>query len=215
MAVIDLNSRRCEPLQIDFDDGHWKEFEKTEEFLKLVNPINFEFETNIETTKVMCRPISCYEDALFLRVTDGTWPYDWAVFHFLYSKEGNYYQFGSLSLTLWDINRAAHININKQSSTDYLKLFNYFFLMDEEDNSLFILDSVESEFVDLLPYSNEMERQNILNVIEPAIVKGPDKEGEYQVEHDVTDGESLYRRISSITKEGFMQDLEIIKHKLG
>lgn len=199
MTVIDLSAEKVPFLNFE-NDEHWFDFEKKEEFLRIANPINYEFDTNMETTSVKARPISCYKDSLFLRVEDKTWEEEWAIFYFLYSN-GQYFQLGGAEENIWDINADAALNINKRTAVDYVKMMCYFYWVGDY-GSHFVLESPESEFVNLLPYSNDLEKTRLLKKITPPVVNGPDNKGEYTVECNVLVGHYFYRYLLIIDEGG-------------
>ncbi len=199
MNIIGLNIEKHIPLVLGIDE-HWKAYDKTEELLSLVNPINYEFVTNSKTTKVLARPISCYKDSLILKVQDITWSEEWAVFYFLYSNE-NYFQLGSINEEIVAINDSASLNLQRSTIFDYLKIVGYFYIVDHQ-GSCFAIESRDSEFIDFLPYSNQLEKNRNLEKVKPPLITGPDKEGAFEAECDFIIGASLTRGKFKIEKNG-------------
>ena len=207
MSVVEFKSEERIPFVLK-DDGHWKEFEKSAELIPMINPINYEFKTNIETTKVRARPISCYSDSFVLEVKDENWKEDWAVFYYLYSN-GKYFQLGSIDDELWSVNELAALNLKKHTLFDYIKLWGYFYFVDEY-GSRFAIEGPESEFIEFITYSNEMDKIRILDKLKPPEVKGPDGNGAFHIECNVLTEDELSRFKVKVTKEGYLELLEFL-----
>ena len=178
MEIVNLSDIRKPPLVIG-DDDYWKAVDGYEDFFKLVNPINYEFTTNPETTTVKRREISCYENACLLKVEDKNWKEDWAIFYFLQSSD-EYYQLGSINESIWEINKKAKLVLKKSSIPDYLKILLYFYTISESGSVLFF-EGPESEFSPIFPFSNELEKKKIFGKLKPPIISGPDKKGGFIV----------------------------------
>lgn len=199
MSVVDLNAHKVTPLVFGIDE-HWKPFDKAPELLELVNPINYEFKTDPKTTLVQCRPISCYKDGEILKVSDITWTEEWAVFYFLH-YDGNYVQLGSISENIEQINQTAPLNLQRNTIFDYLKLVGYFYVVDDQ-GSRFPIEGAESEFIDFISYSNQLEKKRNLQKLTPPKVTGPNKDGDFQIECDVIVGPTLFRATFDVKKNG-------------
>ncbi len=209
MSIVDFKSDERIPLVIG-EDEHWTPYENPEEFLPLINPINYEFQVSPYSTTVKKRPISCFTDSLLLKVEDKHWREDWAVFYFLYSKD-SYFQIGSINDHISSINTSAALNIKKHTALDYLKLFSYFYAIDENYGSFFVIEGLGSEFIDLVPYSNELEKTRNRGKLTPPVVKEPDQKGNISVECDVVVGSSLFRGKFKISKTG---EVELVEDKI-
>lgn len=199
MTVGGSNSEARIPFSLS-DDGKWTDFEKRDEFLSLINPINYEFKTDPGSTVVKARPISCYKDSLVLKVSDPNWTEDWAVFYFLYSN-GKYFQLGSINEDLGQINERAALNITQQSLVDYMFIAGYFYVVDEQ-GSRFVIENADSEFIDFLPHSNQLDRQRNIEKLTPPKVQGPDAHGNFRIEVDVITGSMLERVTATVSANG-------------
>lgn len=208
MSVIDLDSKRAVPLKFYEEDKHWQEFDGKAEFLPLINPINYEFKTNVKTTEVMSRPVSFYKDGQFLKVEDKKWKEEWAIFYFLHVA-GKYFQLGSddTSNTIFKrINSESDLILNKNTVFDYLKLFSYFTVSD--DGSFFLIESEESEFSDFIPYANELERQTIMRqILPPEIIELKNNEG-FEVSCTTLSGDHLWFAKYYISPNGAVEMLD-------
>ena len=211
MTVVDFKPNNHIPLVLG-DDEHWVSFEKAPEFLTLVNPINYEFTTNPHTTVVKSRPISCYKNGLILRVEDPSWKEDWAVFYFLFAND-KYFQFGSINEEIWNINEEASLDINKHTVVDYLKLQGYFYQLNDDGSNL-ILENHQSEFIDMIGYSNELEKQRIHQKLKPPVISGPDQNKVIKVECDVLNGQTILRYKFQVTEKGLI-DFDEFKIIMG
>lgn len=209
MSIVDLNAQRCVPLNIE-DDPHWVPYEKANKFLPMINPINFEFKTNKKTTEVKSRPISFYENTSLLVVRDKTWKEEWAIFYFLSSGD-DYHQIGGAADNLWIINKSLRLNLKKHTVIDYLKFFCFFFVYTDA-GSFFVIEDKNSEFIDLLPVSNKLEKQRIEKLLTPVEVEGPDNKGNFTIECDMIHGGDLFRTKFVVSaKEG---SVEMVDDKL-
>lgn len=185
------------------DDGNWTDFARVEEFVSIANPINYEFRTNIKSTKVMGRPLSCYKDGILLKVTDAKWKQDWAEFYFLFCN-GNYFQFGSEHISL--INEACPPNIKKHTIVDYLKLFCFFLVGDE--GSFFLVEGKDSEFLHFVPCSNELEKKRLVEILKPIEIRWVHDKKHYIVESDIIYNSVLYRAIFLVELNGNVEMLD-------
>ena len=218
--IVNLNEERVVPLVLS-DDGHWRDFDKKDEFLELVNPINYEFATNPKTTTVQARPFSCYNNTEILKVEDPAWPAimqaddpEWGdlpvTFYFLHS-DGEYLQPGEVNDGLWAVNEALTLNIKKTTVLDYIKFFGYFFALTDE-GSFFVIEGQNSEFIDLIPVSNQLEKSRVSKILKDPIVSDlNEKEDMYNVECDMLHGPSLFRVKLEVFRDG---EIEMVDDRL-
>lgn len=208
MSVININAERRIPFVFD-DDDHWTEFDRKDEFLPLVDPIDYQFNVSNDTTIVKIRPINFYADACALKVSDPTWGEEWKHLsvYFLYSS-GQYYQVSSGSETMETLNDALTITLNKRNIIDYIKFVSYFFYRDPEYGASCVIEGKDSEFIELLPYSNKLEQQRNKEKVKEPIIAGPDQAGVFEVTCDVMLALDLVRAELKIDADGYIEMLD-------
>ena len=203
MKVVDFGSLKV-PLVFG-EDSHWTDFPKTEEFLPLIDPINYMFKVSPETTTVKARPVSFYEEGFMLKVQDPTWGEEWKnlSIYFLNSGE-HYFQLSSKVEMLTDINEMVKPSLKKHTVLDYVKYAFYFFYLDQEYGSSCLIEGQDSEFIELIPYSNKLEQKRNKEKIKVPTIAGPDAAGGYDIQCDIMVALDMLRAKVRLSKEGFV-----------
>lgn len=185
-----------------YDDDNWNFIQGKDlnEFLEKVSPIDGQYATSAENTKVAWRPLPFYKKVALIKVEDQAWGPNVGPLFFL-GYGGNFYRLNGMSTPIHEVNHTAKIHLNEKNVLDYLRFFCFFvhgdkgpFLIAEDPEALNLPDSIRPEVKELINDS-----------VTPATFNGMTSDGKYDCSGMVYYGTSLFSAQFHVYPNGLIE----------
>jgi hypothetical protein len=189
-----------------FEEYTWQKVAgaQLEPFLKLINPIQQQFNASPATADVAWCQLPFYTSIGLVRVSDPAWPPGTGPFWFL-AKQGRMFLLDGSSAPIHDANEADPIKVTEANTLDYLRFFCYFVHGDE--GPFLIVEDINHPALDQTKLEAATKKV-IEDAIRPAAFEGKTGDGAFEASAMVLYGNALFSARFSMTEGGMIEMID-------
>ena len=173
----------------DTKDKDWSLYNKTQELLDFINPVEKDFYLDERNVDVFIRALPFYKETNLIKIQSKD-PDDIEFLDMFYLKNGEelIYLDGN-NEKIYEVNTNNNLNINDENVFDYLKFFAAFIVSEDNQQSFFILENGLSEF---LKGESSYNKSRALREYDGAIVKILEEEKRYYIKTRILHCNAIY-----------------------